>query len=273
MKQEYYGHPNSRIAFLACCDALNEFSENDEIVLDGREPDPIFFWPSTISRLDLNVGGFYGLTTVAADGGTGKTMLAMASAIEAAASGKWQVLHLSAEDDSGGLRERFNLYCNSHPGAEDCVGMLKAISVGCGQTPMTICHEIDAHLNLDINVPILIVLDSINTITTLGNRSYLDGLAAWGKWAMLARRISGGRVSFLINSETNKRGVAKGEALGFWSDVVLHLSKKTESIVDIELKKTRRTSGEGNLGRFIRSWQDQQFISELSVEAGLRAVK
>ena len=60
-------------------------------VSEKYNPIPPVCWPSTITDIDKLCGGFYGLTTLAAEEGTGKTMIALGSAIEAAASGKWQV--------------------------------------------------------------------------------------------------------------------------------------------------------------------------------------
>lgn len=206
------------------------------------------------------------MTTLAAEKGTGKSMICTASAIEAAASGRWQVALFVAEDDYDGFRERFNFYLHSHPSAHDCYGNLHLHAVGRGQTPESIAGDVATSCATSIDTPILVCLDSINSIVNLSGRPYLAALASFGLWAMFARRVSRGDVSFLITSETNKRGESKGEQLPSWSDCYLKMVKKSENVVSMRLDKTRRTSGEGELGKFLRDWPTQTFLSHSEPE-------
>ena len=91
---------------------------------------------------------------------------------------------------------------------------------------------------------------------------------------MLARRLSRGRVSFLLTSEANKSGNAKGEGLPYWADVHLKMSKCTDAVVEMELDKTRRTGGEGPLGKYKRAVGRGLFLTEeeLYGERPLRVV-
>lgn len=234
-------------------------NESEDLGLYYSAKPPIT-WPSTLDYIDTQCGGFYGMTTLAAEKGTGKTMMATASAIEAAATKKWQVVTFVAEDDRDGFRDRFNTYLDYHPHAVSCMGNLWPYFVGKGQTPASILGTIESAVDWQEDLPILVVVDSINSIVNLSGQRYLPMLAEFGLWMMFARRISGGLASFLVTSETNKAGEAKGEALPFWSDVYLRLKKETEHIVSMRLDKSRRTAGEGQMGKYKRKWYEGVFV-------------
>jgi len=257
-------HTRSGIAFLSLCRALETHTENEEWELKQRRPaEPPIFFPSNLTYVDCNMGGFYGLTVITAAKGTGKTMLALGSVIEAAASGQWQVVHFLAEDDYDGFVTRFDNYLREHPGAEDCYDRLHVVTVGKGQTPMMMTHTISEMLDTDVDLPLLVGIDSVNSIVNLSGRSYLHELAKFGLWAMYARRESRGNCAFLITAESNKRGEAKGENLPYWADVVVNMKKTRErNVVEMTLDKSRRTKGEGNMGKFYRIWHSGEFKHE-----------
>ncbi len=258
-----YGLNQASIAEWALSEAQNRKLDNE--AWDLTDPSPIeapLTWPSTVRKIDQITHGFYGMTVLSATKGTGKTMMARSSAIEAAASGKWQVVHFLAEDDWDGWRDGFNVYLTQHEDARECLQFYHVEQVGRNQTPSSIStaalHRIDGGLDR----PLLIVLDSINSIVNLSDTNYLAGLKDWGIFCMLARRLSRGRVSFLITSEANKAGNAKGEGLPYWADVHLKLRKHSGVVVEMELDKTRRTGGEGPLGKFQRNVGRGLFLTE-----------
>lgn len=121
-------------AALALFDALMPFAENE--IGDHNDAGPVAgpsFWPSTIAPLDDLIGGFYGLTVLTAEKGTGKSTLALASALEAAGTHEWEVVYLAAEDDWDTFRERFGRYIAAHPDL-DPWDTFHVLSVGRGQT-------------------------------------------------------------------------------------------------------------------------------------------
>ena len=262
--------PAAEIAHQAMQDALVD-GENERIDPESVEPAPLLTWPSTISEID-DVCQFYGLTTVGAARGTGKTLLAIASAIEAAISGKWQVCYFAAEDDEDGLSVRFNNFLNSRPGPVTNLGNFHLFSAARGQTPESLTDEIAKAIDLTADIPVLVVIDSINSLVEMSRYSYLDGLVQFGLWMMLARRYSRGAASFLCISETNKSGSVKGEKLPFWSDVLLVMKRGPSDVVEMDLQKSRRTRCPGELGKFIRVWSSGEFISQGEIE-GLRVVQ
>lgn len=269
MKTEYallkdvYGYNAAQIAEWALLEALNEKLENEVWNLaEPYDPQPPITWPSTITAVDRACKGFYGMTVVSAFKGTGKTMLARSSAIEAAASGKWQVVMFLAEDDYDGWRDGFNIYLNQHEHARECLPYLHVEQVGRNQTPDSLAMSALHRIDLLLDRPVLIVIDSLNSVVNLARGNYLQLLKDWGIWCMLARRLSRGRVSFLLTSEANKSGNAKGEGLPYWADVHLKMSKCTDAVVEMELDKTRRTGGEGPLGKYKRAVGRGLFLTE-----------
>lgn len=263
MSELTLGHTASARGLLALHAALERQTENEySDVGDPYNPKPPKFWPSTIPHIDTVCGGFYGVSVVTGQPGTGKTLLSIASAIEAAASGNWQVVILSAEDDKDGFRERFNRYLSVHPAAQDCIGNLHYHAVGKGQDASSLTLTIHHCIDHTLDTPILIVIDSINSIVNLSHGSYLSLLKEIGLWAMFSRRLSAGDVSFFITAETNKSGEVKGEALSFWSDVYLKMKWKSENVVDMNLAKTRRTAGAGPMGNHLRNWSTGRFEPE-----------
>ncbi len=258
---------SARVALDAMRQALVP-GKNERIDPNNVTPSPLVTWPSTLNEVDERCGGFYGLVTIGAQRGTGKTLLAVGSSIEATKN--FQVMHFAAEDDADGLATRFNNYVNSH---EDVVPHLddwNLFQTTRGQTPETLLAEIERAVDPDSPKPILTVVDSVNSLVEMSDYAYFDGLTAFGLWAMLSRRISRGKAAFLYISETNKSNSIKAEKLPYWSDQILVMTRSDGAdIVEIELQKSRRTAGVGELGKFVLVWNQGEFISEAEIE-GLR---
>lgn len=245
---------------LACRDHLNnivqEFTEDDQAEELQR-------YPSTLEPIDKRIGGFYGVTSLIAEPGVGKTMLAWACALTAAATQKWNVVYFGGELDEGEMIDRRAREMTVHETAIDGADYLKMVQVGIGQTTFDFCVEL---AGLDPDLPILVVMDSINTIATLSRRDYLRTLEDYAIWAMMARRISRGAASFLLVSETNKRGRSKGEKLEFWSDIALNMSgKKDETAVDFVISKIRRGQW-FPLPMFHRHWNTNRFYTQIQMD-------
>jgi len=204
-------------------------------------------WPSTLFELDRRChGGFYGLSVLVGKKGLGKTLLALGSCLEAAATRDWQVVYFSAELDQQELAVRIGRYFERHAGSVDAVGFFHAIHLGKGHTLEDLCRMVEERT--DPSGPrILVCIDSVTTAARLARRNFLFELEQLSLWSMLARRMSSGLASFLLVSEENKLGGAKGGALEYWADVVLKLAKPQGPGVDLVLEKSRRTLGEGKL--------------------------
>lgn len=231
-------------------------------------------WPSTLSYIERECGGWHGVTSIAAQKGAGKTTLATSCAIEAAASGKWQVVYFLAEDDVHGLQARLHGYAKHHPGCEDALGWLHFFSVPMGVSRESMLMNITGAVDCCIDKPILVVLDSINTIASMTRGNYLRELHDLGLWAMISRRISRGAVSWMLVSETNQRNEIKGANLGFWSDQVLNMSrvKDNEGLVKMKLAKARRWNGTGDMGKFVRHYEAGRFLDPEEAQAQLQLI-
>lgn len=251
-------------AWLALGISLRPQTENTLLRFDGRPGEPPRCWPSTLQVVQRTLGGWYGVTAFGAEGGAGKTMLGISCLMEAAASGDWQVVGFVAEDDYDGLADRVNRYLDAWPAAADAIGRINLFSVGKGATPQRLFDDVSSVIDTELDLPVLIGLDSINTIATFSPRGYLEALRELGEWAMFSRRISRGAVSWQLVAETNQRGGLKGVNLEYWSDVVLKMYKVEgqRGIVRLKVQKTRRTEGEADLGKFVRDFRRGRFLTE-----------
>jgi KaiC/GvpD/RAD55 family RecA-like ATPase len=262
-------HPAGHRAWCASWIALNEWTENEsqKIQFDENASDTLQRWPSNLEYIDYHCGGFYGMTVILGASKTGKTMLALGSCIEAAASEEWQVVFLCAELDQHEMSMRLNRYFNAHPASRSCEDFLHVVFIGKGQTPEMIQNEVEKATDPG-GCPILVCMDSINTITEMSGQNYLATLRDYALWAMLSRRMSNGAISFLIVSETNQIGGAKGGKLEFWADQVLKLTVKKRGgsaglvPVRLDLLASRRTGGEGEMGIYLRNQQTCRFQAE-----------
>lgn len=219
-------------------------------------------WPSGIPALDaLLDGGPHGVTAIASEGKVGKSMLAIGSALEAAATLDWRVAFFVGELDESEWDEREARYIAAHPAVGEGLALLRVYHVRRGVTPEELVLLANEESGPE---PLLIVLDSINTIASLSGRPYYAMLEELSVWAMMARRLSAGAVSFLLVAETNVRGGIKGERLQFWADAIVRLERPKEreaaekGWVDVEVTHSRRTRS-GYVGRFLRDKPTESF--------------
>ncbi len=258
--------------------ALHSWSPNEtaSVKFDADVNDTLQRWPSNIDYIQDHCGGFYGLTVILGGMKTGKTMMALGSCIEAAATEEWQVVYLCAELDAHEVSMRLNRYFNAHPNSKSCQDFLHIVFVGKGQTPEMIQWTIEMETSED-GPPILVCMDSINTITEMSGQNYLSTLRDYALWAMLSRRMSNGAASFLIVSETNQIGGAKGGKLEFWADQVIKITANKKGgvaglvPVKLNLMASRRTGGEGEMGIYLRNQQTCWFQPETTAPQLARA--
>jgi hypothetical protein len=271
-------NPPGHRAWCASFLALNEWTENEnpKIQFVDNLTDTLQRWPSNLEYIDYHCGGFYGLTVILGGMKTGKTMMALGSCIEAAATEEWQVVYFCAELDQHEMSMRLNRYISANPASRSCEDFLHIIFVGKGQTPDMIQTQIEMVTD-PAGPPILVCMDSINTVTEMSGGDYLRTLKEYALWAMLSRRMSNGAISFLIVSETNAIGGAKGGKLEFWADQVLKLTVKKRGgasglvPVRLDLLASRRTGGEGEMGIYLRNQTTCQFQAETAAPKFTRA--
>lgn len=234
--------PIGRRGYIAAILATFDKLPNEEQLFLEDPIDELRYWPSTIASVDRRYGGFCGVSTLIGGKGIGKTMLAFASALQAAATMEWNVFYFGAEIDMMEMHQRRAREFSAHESALDGVDYLTMIHVGLGQRPIDFCLDIGE--SYDPELPILVVIDSINSCAVLSKRDYLRTIEEFGLWAMMARRLSRGAVSFLLVSETNKAGNSKGEKLEFWSDFALKMKGQKDPnspAVDFSVAKLRHS--------------------------------
>ncbi len=250
-------------------EGLRSHSENKRIeIRRGEEAVRPRCWPSTLLPVDRKMGGFYGFSSITGFPGLGKSMVAISSGLSAAADG-WQVVHFFAENDLDDISERVNIYLDTHPEVISTVERnYYPHAVGFGQTPRSLFDTVRNTIDWMSDLPVLVVIDSANSVVNMNKQTkYLEGLKDIGMWAMASKRLSCGAASFLITSEANKTGAARGEGIPFWADVDLRLARVEGSkrLVRFEMPKTRRFEGM-ELGVFMRDWGRGEFLVQEEIE-------
>jgi predicted ATP-dependent serine protease len=223
-------------------------------------------WATNLNFIDRITGGFYGLSVVGGMQKLGKSTLAMASAIEAAASLEWNVVLHNAEVGGDELGRRLDQYLTIHPSAEDAVNHMRVVSVPRGfRLEDFLEHAVDLAAD---DRPVLTVIDSINTCAQLMDGSYLDNLRELALWSMMSRRISRGAASFLVVSELNKSGSAKGMNLEYWADMVIRMTgDRKRGWLKMKLAHSRATQGEDEERKMVRVHHTSRFLTEDDIRA------
>jgi len=260
--------PTPNLAIQAMREGLERQTDNKPIEIKrGEVAEKPRFWPSTLLPVDRGMGGLYGFSSITGFPGLGKSMLAIGSALSAAAGG-WQVVHFFAENDLDDIGERVNLFIDTHPETEAGCTNYHPIAVGFGQDQYTICGTTCMTIDWMLDAPVLVVVDSANSVVNMNSRAkYLEGLKNLGMWMMAARKLSKGAVSFLVTNEANKSGAAKGEGIPFWADVDLRMGRVdgSKKLVRFSMEKTRRTEGL-EMGVMARDWARGEFLVQEELE-------
>jgi predicted ATP-dependent serine protease len=218
-------------------------------------------WASTIHELDQQCGGFYGMSVLAGDTGTQKTTTALATCLRAATDG-WRVLYLGAELDSTEISNLMDELISAHPAWADGSDLLHALDVNgrCGPVEIIqLANEIaeieDPHL--------LICIDSLNTVAQWSGPDFWRVYTDLSLWAMRARKLAEGVVSFLLVSELNQQGVTKGRNMEYWADLVLRIRRDdaNPNQFALDTRKARR-GGMGHLGNFHYDWNGKRWVRE-----------
>lgn len=214
----------------------------------GPQIAPAPRWPSTIEEWDRGTGGFYGISMLAGIGGAGKSIVALASALCAAATG-WTVAYMNAELPVSTIRMRLSrMMAGFTIEPETIASRLNVFGVHDGAT-MDDVVEWTCSLVESTTQRVLVVLDSLNTLATYtcgsgaGDGGYFRELDSYLLWSSEARRHSEGAISFLMVSELNRAGIVKGGTSEYRPDVVMALkrSPSIENGVHFEITKSRET--------------------------------
>lgn len=214
-----------------------------------------------IHAVDGMTGGAQGMTVVAGAPKLGKSMVGVSTAVEAARDG-WRVIYVNAELTRSAIVKRFRAYMGRID--HDVVRQIQIANVGPGLTMQRFIEEVEGCVELDDH-RMLIVLDSINRIVDLGvdtdgEHAYWGLLRAWSNWAMTSRRISEGRISWMIISELAAAGHVKGRTLEYIADMVIRMqSAGIANTVNIDVPHSR-FSASGEAGDHTRDFDRGRFV-------------
>lgn len=188
----------------------------EEVTVRERGPT----WPSGLEGIEPPLR-LSGVTIVSGPPSSAKSVLAISSSIAAARSG-WDVLYLSAEMPEEVIARRI-----AEHAAGDLPETFRLVDVSYGATIETL---MDFAEDLVSCRPTLIVFDSLSSfvdqseITNEHDTFGMGPLRRLVMWAINSRRSSEGQLSFLLLSEINKEGRAKGRMADHRADLALSMS-------------------------------------------------
>ena len=235
--------PKSRL--MACLRSAYSPALNPVEVQMVDEPisDSTPHWSSGCESIDtvLNGKGLYGCSTIVGEQKTGKSLLAIGAAVEAARAG-WRVLYVNAEMSRGHIAERFYRYMEGQPEAI-VADQLQILNVGPGFSIDVFIEKAEELLEYD-DRRLLFVLDSLNRMidfdTERGN--YFDSMKRWILFAMAARKESDGAISSIMVSELGRNGKSKGDQLEYACDTVITLKATGQKgLVELQVAASRAT--------------------------------
>ena len=233
-------------------------------------------FPTGIQEIDdYTIGGFYGVTIMAGEPGTGKSMQALVCALEAAAAG-WKVVYFDCELGDANFNTRITRIL------DDCPGLFEFV-----KHPQHLRDEICSRIHWrsidyitgleemfdvvsDCIAPwdekLLVIVDNVNQIAKM-LQVQGRGDEAWslirtiGEAAKRARRISDGSIAFLLLSELNRAGGVKGADLEYVGDVDVRFARcEQENETSIRIWKGRE-GGEKSYGDYERNWRVGRFTA------------
>lgn len=214
-------------------------------------------WPSGLySSFDAIFGGFPGLTVYAGPSGTGKSILGLGCALENAMTPGTCVVYLDCENAQGNQARRALRWFGSEPGFAH--GM-QSIALHFHWTPVLpgmTWEQLMLYASgklLQEHERILLVLDSVSSMSRLLPGKQLDTLSRIYVALAAIVRASGGRVQVLGLSELNGKGDVKGLEGVYAADLAIKLVREPDegdNIVRLNMVKHRSGRFQFDLGLY-----------------------
>lgn len=209
-------------------------------------------WPTGLGSDTERLPCFRGVVLISGVPSAGKSFLALASAIDAARFG-WDVLYLSAEMADRPVAKRIDQISSG-----EVPERFTHVDVRFGVTVEGLLDWVEARVS---ERPTLVVIDSLSSFADQFERQNENDPHAMGilrrivMWAINVRRRTDGNVSFILLSESNKEGRAKGRFADHKADLALTMSTSADhsSVKEIEVTKSWEHET-GALGEFGLSW-------------------
>lgn len=228
---------------------------NEKLLTDRAEELPR--WPSGLhSDFDAISGGFTGLTVLAGRGGSGKSMHALACALENALQPETVVFYLDAENALGEQQRRAVRWFGGSALFEAQMRSIAGIhfhwvELMPGMTwdqAMSWCAQ---RISIE-HARVLVVLDSINSISRLHHGKAFETSSLIYMACNAIVRETKGQVSFLALSELNKSGEISGREGEHHATLALQLErdKDRETVVRLRMLKHRTGPLRHDLGLY-----------------------
>lgn len=241
--------------------------------IDERQP---------LFKTGLALAPFYrdwrGCVALSGEPSTGKSYIAISTAIDAALAG-WDVFYLSAEMHQDLIRDRAaravasarimkpNDWRDQRKRTE-VITLAKRVrlpdtwnhlDVGIGITIENVVQMLSETITAR---PTLVVFDSLSSFVDAmddgksGDTFGMSALRHVTKWVVGTRKLSHGHIAFLLLSELNKEGRAKGRFLDHRCDTAISVKKdpENENLKMAEITKSwwGRT---GSIGSYLLDWE------------------
>lgn len=209
--------------------------------------------------------GGYGVTMLGAGPKVGKSLMALRCACMSAAQ-HWTVVYFNAEMTRSQVAVRFNgiMETLTETQRAGVLERLQMVHVDQTVTLDALALRID-HAVREDTVALLVVLDSLQSITAWIDADFFDALRDVSRYLVRLRRLTEGVVSALVVSELNKAGGLKGgNTLEHWADYVITAKRGPQDSVELAAKYGRE-GGEGVAGRHYRVPGSARFIPAGSV--------
>lgn len=254
-------HAERRRAMLSALTANVEPIQSDDLL---AVTDKYPRWPLGLSGIDDDPrwGGAQGYTIISASKGSGKSIAALGCGLENAHRGIG-VAYLDAENDRGLQQERVIRWYSAgtrHVSEyRDIAGSsFHWLRVRSGHDIRQMCKaavDIYRHTHQGL----LVILDSAHKIARRisdqhGGSDHV-ALRKLSEWIEMTVQETGGVVRFLVLSELNKQGEAKGREIEHDCTFQLHMERvpSTESMVDLRVEKDRDGPSPVELGHYYRN--------------------
>lgn len=228
-------------------------------------------WPSGLDKLDVLTGGFQGLTILGGDSGTGKSMLALASALETARQGQL-VVYFDAENGEGQQAERVMRYYGATAFMSDFPKLSGKsffwVPVMHGHDIRKVTQQVLA-LHTKFHQGVLLIFDSCSAIADLlrapqEKEESIGKIARLQRWMDSVVRSSHGNVRVLALSELNAEGEIYGKRGKYISTMSVCLQhdpseSPRDDVVRVYVEKNRNGRQRFELGYFLRDWRHSRF--------------
>lgn len=218
-----------------------------------------------------------GATVLSGAPSSGKSYLAISTALDACAMG-WEVFYLSAEMHNALVRDRAARAQATHGASEwnliDNDFRAAALeNAQRGRLPETF-HTIDVGIGVTLDAllehlianmtarPTLVIFDSLssfvdNMVAVQGSDTFkMADLREVMKWIVNVRRLTSGKVAFLLLSELNREGRAKGRFVDHRCDVAISMRPDEDAGSVKHIAVTKSWWGPtGTVGAFFLDWE------------------